>query len=101
MRKNDDFKHILDVLNKMQEAYDKAVFCNNAALIIQIYDKANSVRNNLILSMHYGLCGDVSEYIAQCDVICEQCNKAMTALGNKTMQAALMSKWRDLAINMF
>lgn len=100
MMTNDDYKHIFDVMNKMQDAYDNVTFCNNVAQIMQVYDNANSVRNKLLLSMQYGFCGDVSEYIVQCDAICEQCKKAMTALGKKAMQDALMSKWRELAINM-
>lgn len=97
---NNDYKHILDALNKLQEAYDKATFCNNATQIMQVYDCANNYRNHLLLSMQYGLSGDFRDCIAQCDAICAQCTKAMAALGNKAMQDALMSKWRELAISM-
>lgn len=100
MMTNGDFKHILDAMNKLQDAYDNVSFCNNATQIMQVYDNAKRVRNKLLLSMQCVLCGDVSEYITQCDAICEQCKKAMTALGNKAMQDALMSKWRELAISM-
>lgn len=99
MTENEDYKHILDVQNKLQEAYDKATFCNNAMQIMQVYENANRQRNYLILFMQCGGWWEgLQECIAQCDVICAQCNKAMFAIGNKAMQDAIMSKWREFAI---
>lgn len=98
--KNDDYKHILETLNKLQEAYDNATFCSNAMQIMQVYDNANRLRNYFLFRQYGGWREGLQESIAQCDAICEQCNNAMSALGNKAMQDALMSKWRELAIRM-
>jgi len=86
-------------LSKMQEAYDKANAIGNAIQLMQTYDNADRIKRYLILSAYYGIYGNnVQTYIAQCDAICNQCKNSMNALANKVMQDAIMSRMREIAI---